>query len=139
MRARNGKDIKRHKHLKELSRKTCRSAYNSYVTNIISLDSTSNPKRFWSFVKSLRTDSAGVAPLKDTKGMTQCESSKKADILNSQFPSIFNKDEQEDTIPDKGPSPHKDMPAISLGVERVYKILTNLQIHKATGPDNVSC
>jgi hypothetical protein len=71
--------------------------------------------------------------------MTQCESSKKADILNSQFSSVFNKDEQEDTIPDKGPSPHKDMPAISVGVERVYKILTNLQIHKATGPDNVSC
>jgi hypothetical protein len=31
------------------------------------------------------------------------------------------------------------MPAISVGVEGVYKILSNLQIHKATGPDNISC
>ena len=29
------------------------------------------------------------------------------------------------------------MPAICVGVEGVYKILTNLQIHKATGPDNI--
>jgi hypothetical protein len=99
-RTRNAKDIKRHKHLKELSRKTCRSAYNSYATSIISPDSTSNPKRFWSFVKSQRNDSAGVAPVKDAKGMT-LESCKKADILNSQFSSVFNKDELEDTIQDK--------------------------------------
>ena len=31
------------------------------------------------------------------------------------------------------------MPAICVGVEGVYKILTNLQIHKATGPDNIPC
>ena len=135
----SAKDIKRYKHLKDLSRTTCRSAYNSYITNIISPDSTSNPKRFWSFVKSPRTDSSGVAPLKDTTGTTHSESSKKADILNSQFSSVFNKDERGDTIPDKGPSPHCDMPAICVGVEGVYKILTNLQIHKATGPDNIPC
>ena len=73
---RSPKDIKRYKHLKDLSRTTCRSSYNSYITNIISPDSTSNPKRFWSFVKSLRTDSSGVDPLKDTTGTTHSESSK---------------------------------------------------------------
>ena len=29
------------------------------------------------------------------------------------------------------------MPPICVGVEGVYKILTNLKIHKATGPDNI--
>ena len=33
------------------------------------------------------------------------------------FSSVFNKDERGDTIPDKGPSPHCDMPAICVGVE----------------------
>jgi hypothetical protein len=42
--------------------------------------------------------------------MTQSDSSKKADILNCQFSSVFNKDEQCDSIPNKGPSPFNDMP-----------------------------
>ena len=71
--------------------------------------------------------------------MTQPDSSKKADISNCQFSSVFNKDEQCDSIPDKSPSPFNDMPAIKIGLEGVYKILNRLQIHKATGPDKISC
>jgi hypothetical protein len=45
-----------------------------------------------------------------------------------------------DSIPNKGPSPFNDMPAIKMGLEGVYKILNRLQIHKATGPDKIfSC
>jgi hypothetical protein len=64
------------------------------------------------FIKGLRTENTGIAPLKDSTGMTQSDSSKKADILNCQFSSVFNKDEQCDSIPNKGPSPFNDMPAI---------------------------
>ena len=71
--------------------------------------------------------------------MTQSDGSKKADILNCQFSSVFNKDEQCDSIPNKGPSPFNDMPAIKIGLEGIYKILNRLQIHKATGPDKISC
>jgi hypothetical protein len=52
-------------------------AYNSYITNIISPDSTENPKRFWGFIKGLRTENTGIAPLKDSTGMTQSDGSKK--------------------------------------------------------------
>jgi hypothetical protein len=47
--------------------------------------------------------------------------------------------EMKDGISDKGPSPFNDMPAIKIGLEGVYKILNRLQIHKATGPDKISC
>jgi hypothetical protein len=120
----NAKDLRRYKHLKQLSTEACRRAYNSYITNIISPDSIENPKRFWGFIKGLRTENTGIAPLKDSTGMTQ---------------SVFNKDEQCDSIPNKGPSPFNDMPAIIIGLEGVYKILNQLQIHKATGPDKISC
>jgi hypothetical protein len=53
-----------------------------------------NPKRFWGFIKGLRTENTGIAPLKDSTGMTQSDGSKKVDILNCQLSSVFNKDEQ---------------------------------------------
>jgi hypothetical protein len=71
--------------------------------------------------------------------MTQSDGRKKADILNCQFSSIFNKDEQCDSIPNKGPSPFNDMLAIKIGLEGVYRIFNRLQIHKATGPDKIYC
>ena len=40
----NAKDLRRYKHLKQLSTEACRWANNSYITNIISPDSTENPK-----------------------------------------------------------------------------------------------
>ena len=75
-------DMPSHKHLKQLSTDASRRAYNSYITNIISPDSTENPKRFWGFIKGLRTENTGIVPLKDSTGMTQSDDSKKADILN---------------------------------------------------------
>ena len=81
------KDFRRYKHLKQLSTEACRRAYNNYITNIISPDSTENPKRFWGFIKGLPTENTGIAPLKDSTGMTQSDGSKKADILNCQFSS----------------------------------------------------
>jgi hypothetical protein len=45
-----------HKHLKQLSTEASGRAYNSYITNIISPDSTENPKRFWGFIRSEEHD-----------------------------------------------------------------------------------
>ena len=68
------------------------------MTNIISPDSTSNPKKFWNFIKSKRKESSGVAPLKVSDGITYSEPSRKADILNKQFSSVFNSNEDTTNI-----------------------------------------
>ena len=47
----------------------------------------------------------GVNPLKATDGITYSDSSTIAIILNDQFSSVFNKDEDTSTIKDTGPSP----------------------------------
>ena len=133
------KDYTHYKLLKHKARSTCKSAYNDYLRTILSDESTSNPKRFWGFIKSMRSDSSGVAPLKDNTGVTHSESKQKADILNAQFSSVFNKDEQTSTIPDKGPSPYPGITTVTVGLDGVQKLLAGLQIHKATGPDNISC
>jgi hypothetical protein len=55
----------------------CRKAYKNYVSTMLSDDIKSNPNRLWSFIKSKRCDSTGVAPF--TKG----GSLEKANIFNS--------------------------------------------------------
>ena len=71
---------------------------------------TGNKKRFWSYVKLLRRDNCGVAPLKKD-GIMFTQNEAKADILNQQFASVFS---HEDTsaLPDMGPSSYPDMPDI---------------------------
>ena len=61
----------------------------------------------------------------------------KVNTLNEQFVSVFNKNENTSTIPDMGTSTHPSMDNISVTEEGVYKLLSNLQVHKAMGPDEI--
>jgi hypothetical protein len=63
-------DIARYRKLKSATQKECRKAYKDYVENIIDPDLSSNPNKFWSFIKSKRCESTGVSPLKDSDGKT---------------------------------------------------------------------
>ncbi|XP_072048393.1 uncharacterized protein [Amphiura filiformis] len=131
------KDFERYKVLKTTCRSACKKAYNDYVTNIISPESSSNPKRFWSFINSKKCDNAGVSPLKASNGISYSDSTTKANILNDQFSSVFNMNEDETTIKDKGSSPHSVMDPIIIHPDGIHKLLAGLQIHKACGPDEI--
>ena len=124
--------------MKKLVNLECKRAYNVYLKDIISPESDSNPKRFWSFIKSKRCDNTGVAPLKGEGGYTYADAPSKSKILNSQFSSMLNKTENKSSIPDNGSSPYKDMSSIDIHEEGVYKLLHRLNTHKATGPDDIS-
>lgn len=50
-----------------------------------------------------------MAPLKAKIGITHSDSDTKANILNEQFPSVFNIDEDTTTIPDIGQSPRSSV------------------------------
>ena len=69
--------------------------------------------------------------------MTHSDSDTKANILNEQFSSVFNKDEDISTIPDMGPSPHDPVGHITITESGVQKIFAGLNPHKATGPDQL--
>ena len=114
------KDVQRYQHLKKVTRSACKKAYHKYINDIISPDSTSNPKRFWGFINSKKKDSSGVAPLKSSDGLTYSDPASKANILNDQFSSVFNSDEPSDNIKDMGNSDIPNMPDIHVtanGVE----------------------
>ncbi|VDI42580.1 Hypothetical predicted protein [Mytilus galloprovincialis] len=130
-------DFDRYHRLKAATQKECRKAYRDYINDIINPELSANPKRFWGFIKSKKCESVGVSPLKDTDGLTYSESEKKANILNDQFSSVFNTSEDIKTIPNKGKSPHPTMNRIHVTENGVQKLLSNLNIHKAAGPDEI--
>ena len=61
----------------------------------------------------------------------------KANICNRQFQSAFTR-ETDDEIPSKGTSPFTPTGEITVDSNRVLKLLNNLKIHKAPGPDGLS-
>ena len=61
----------------------------------------------------------------------------KANICNRQFQSAFTR-ETNDEIPSKGTSPFTAMGEITVDPKGVTKLLNNLNIHKAPGPDGLS-
>ena len=61
----------------------------------------------------------------------------KANICNRQFQSAFTC-ESDDEIPSKGTSPFTLMGEITVDPNGVFKLLNNLKIHKAPGPDGLS-
>ena len=87
----------RHKAQKE------QAAYRTYIDSIFELNSRSSTapsdkssvlKRFWSFVKSKKKNSCGVAPLRKN-GTLVSDAKGKDDILNQQYSSVFSSDDPQ--------------------------------------------
>ena len=128
---------RRYRNLRKQMQKTCKDSYNKYINSIICPDIKSNPKRFWSYVSSKRHDNNGVSPLLGPRGAMYTGSRDKTNILNNQFCSVFNKEEDASTIPELGPNPFPQIDRISVSSSGVTKLLNNLNPHKATGPDKI--
>ena len=92
--------------LKHRIQKELRLAYRSYINNLIIPEShlQSNQKKFWSYIKTLRTQIKNVSVL-IRDGISYETSLDKAKILNEQFQSMFST-KSNSSLPSKGPSPH---------------------------------
>ena len=118
-----------------------RQQYWKYINNLIEPPSEegehkgSNQKRFWNYVKSLRRDNCGVAPLRDN-GILNSAPIDKANILNRQYESVFTR-EDTSNIPSPSGNPYPDMAPIEISEEGVKKLLKNSNPHKASGPDEI--
>ena len=93
-------------------------------------------KKLWSFIKSQRKDSCGVPPLK-YNGTVHTDHHSKAKILNEYFCSAFT------TSSSAGPpnlegSLSPGIASLNITMKGVAKLLKDLDIHKATGPDNIT-
>ena len=127
---------KHYKNLKHIVQKETRKAYWDYISNIIAPDEKSDNKKFFSFLKSMRKETAGVPPLKH-QGTTASDTIDKANTLNNQFHSVFTTDTDHE-MPDLGNNVYNKMKDINITVQGVLKLLKNLNPNKASGPDEVT-
>ena len=118
------------KQVRKSVHKATRHAHKSYVSSVC----TESPKRFWSFIKSLKVDSTGIPTLKDGANL-EADNRCKAEILNKQFKSVFTA--EDPNLPPESGNNIPTMPDIVIFPEGVEKLLGNLDPNKATGPDNI--
>ena len=135
---RKTKDIRLYKETKARLQKTERQSYWKFIDNIIEVgdpDQEHQPKqkRFWAYIKSLRKDSSGIAPLKDNRTL-HANAKDKADILNRQYESTWTR-EDNTSIPTPDGTPFPSMPEIKVTCEGVRKLLQKLNPGKSCGPD----
>ena len=126
--------------------KVIRDAYWRHVSNIFTIEENETDtdslkknikvKRVWSFVKSLKKEASGITSLREN-GILKTDTVEKANICNRQFQSAFTR-ETDTEIPLKGASPFSSMEEITVDPVGVTKLLTKLNIHKASRLDGLS-
>ncbi len=129
-------DKKRHKKLQRDTAKSIRKAHWDFVNNIL-CESLANhdSKPFWKYVKSKRHENNGVSPLMKN-GTLHSDSAAKANILNSQFQSVFTPDDGTETPRLEGES-YPEINRLVITQEGVRKLLDKINPNKASGPDNI--
>ncbi|XP_048588419.1 uncharacterized protein LOC125572237 [Nematostella vectensis] len=106
-------DWMKFKKLRAKVKEQLRESYHSYIANLLKPPEQdkkpSMGKRFWSFVKSRRRDTVGVAGLRETPdGNVITDSKTKAEILSNQFKSVFTV-EDTSNLPVLPTSPFPDI------------------------------
>ena len=126
------------KKLKHDIQKQQRTSYWNYIENMIcgipvdenpTTISKSFPKNLFSYIKTQKSESSNIPPLRKEGSLTS-DSIAKANILNEQFKKAFTP-VTDDPIPDKGVSKHPQMPDIKIQQQGIEKLLNNININKA--------
>ena len=130
----NPKTWRQYKDVRRLAQKLSRKSHDSYVQDLILEDRSS--KRFWSYVKSQRTEDTGISDLVD-KNKTIFKPKDKADLFNSQFSKVFSKPCDTTYPPPKFDSDSNTLNNLNVTKKGVLTLLQKIKENKATGPDDI--
>ena len=120
---------------RNLVKRIMSKAHVNYINDVVGNSLSSDGKRFWTYIKSKRKESTGIPTLRTDKGV-HFTNQAKANALNSQFSSVFTRDDEVQP-PNKGPSPYLPINDLIIDEEGVLKQLEGLKINKASGPDEI--
>jgi len=95
----------------------------------------SDPRAFYQFINSKRTDTTSIPPIKSNNKVLLTDIDK-AQCLNNYFSSVFTV-EKDGSIP-ISTSLYPDMPDIQVTTPGVLKQLSQLDVRKSMGPDGIS-
>ena len=105
----------------------------------IAKKSKSNPKVFWSHVRSRLKTKEGVAPLREdpkNKDSVKFTDKEKANILQNQFASVFTREPDGD-IPNIRLRTNANIWNVHVTSEMVKEEINNMNVNKSCGPDNI--
>ena len=114
--------------------KLLNKSHNHYLNEIIGNSLQDNPKKFYGYVKSQRTENIGV-PALVAEGKLKISDKDKAETLNKKFQSVFT--DERPNVPNKGQSPYAQIKDLQIGLNGVQKQLCSIKANKATGPDEL--
>ena len=124
---------------KIIQRQVCqsmRAQHNDYFTDLLNSSSRLNGnKPFWHYIKSRRQEHIGISALETLEG-TVTSATSKAETLNKAFKSVFTIEDLH-SLPFLPDSTHPTMQDICITKLGVYNILSQLDPHKAEGPDGI--
>ena len=131
-------DWDKFKLVKHQCQKERRASHNQYVADLLKTSyEEKTSKKFWKYIKSRKTDNVEVQPLR-SEGKLHSDDKDKAEILNKQFKSVFTKDSESF----KEQSLHKPqfpkIKEIHICEKGVTKLLKELKVNSASGPDDIS-
>ena len=134
-----------YKEVKKVVQKEMRKAYWDYMESIVTptteAENAKCSKKFWSYIKRCGEDSSDIAQLSNNKGEIVRDATEKAEVLNTQFQSVFTPPSPPSLSSlcegFMSPTDIPSMPRIEITTAGVDKLLTELKIHKAAGPDNI--
>ena len=110
------------------------------------------PKKLFNLSKNSRQDNQGISTLKDSKNTFHSGNVKKANLLNSQFQSLFSRLSPlrlgqlciqnihnifQENVPEDINPICPAMPEIQIGLNGVLKLLSNLKPDKAAGSESI--
>ena len=124
----------KYKAISNLVRSQTRKDTISHVTNL-STSYFTKPKKFWSFLNSLKHRRHSIPPLKHNDVLIS-----EASIFNKYFYSVFTADDCNDlSILYQSLIHHPDLiDSVEFSTEEVHAELSNLHPDKACGPDHIS-
>ena len=105
----------------------------------VGIQSKSNPKIFWSHVRSKLKTKTGVTPLlQDEKDeiSTKFDDKVKANILLKQFDIVFTKEPNAE-VPVLDKKTEVNLPNINITEEMVRNKISKLNVNKSWGPDEM--
>ncbi|XP_072038658.1 uncharacterized protein [Amphiura filiformis] len=95
-----------------------------------------SPKQFWSFINKMKKDNTGISTLR-SGGNLVSENIQKAEVLNTQFESVFTKERPLDPSLTTLKVLYPNIPQINFTTAGIVKLLKNQKENKASGPDNI--
>ena len=122
------------KNFRRSTERIIRKSRSDYLLNIGQSLESGDTKPFWRFIKNARQNFSGVAPLKTVQGIAT-SAIEKANVLNAQFQSVFTHEDCTSVPTQLGEFP--EMALIDVTVPGVEKLLNDLNIQKAPGPDGL--